>query len=293
MKVLSFGEIIWDIFGKEKHLGGAPLNFAAHCAALGSKAWLISAVGSDELGKSAIKQIEKLGVNTGYISVICGKNTGKCFIELNKNAVPSYEISDDTAYDYIQIPGLREKADVIAFGTLALRRENNRKILAQILKEHAFSEVFADVNIREPFYSEESIAFCLENATTVKISEEELPKVTQLIFGDTLCLKDASKKLSQKYAGIKIIIITRGANGSCCYDCKTGEFFFADAGHAKVVSTVGAGDSFGAAFLVRYMEHKTYDECLRFASKISALVCSNAEAVPENMPEIIKSVVTD
>ena len=32
IKLLSFGEICWDLFGNEKTLGGAPLNLAAHAA---------------------------------------------------------------------------------------------------------------------------------------------------------------------------------------------------------------------------------------------------------------------
>lgn len=284
MKVLSFGEVLWDVFGNEEKLGGAPLNFAAHCAKLGSKAWLASAVGDDDFGKTAVLQVKGFGINTEHISVMQGKETGKCIVTLDENAVPSYNILDDVAYDYIQVPEVKDMPDVIAFGTLALRRENNRKVLSQILKTHTFSEVFADVNIRAPFYSRETIEFCLENATIVKISDEELPLVTESIFGEAFDLEDASKKISDKYAGIKIIIITKGANGSCCYDCKTGEFFFADAEKVKVLSTVGAGDSFGAAFLVKYMENKPYIECLEFASKISAFVCSKVEAVPENMP---------
>jgi fructokinase len=203
--------------------------------------------------------------------------------------VPSYNILDDVAYDYIQIPKTEDEFDVIAFGTLALRGENNRKVLSQILKSHTFSEVFADVNIRAPFYSKEAIEMCLENATIVKISDEELPIVTEVIFGETFSIEDLMQKISDKYKRIKTIIITKGANGSCCYDCKTGKLFLVDAMTVDVVSTVGAGDSFGAAFLVKYMENKTYTECLEFASKISAFVCSKVEAVPENMQEIIKT----
>ena len=282
MKILSFGEIIWDIFGKEKHIGGAPLNFAAHCALLGSKVWLVSRVGDDELGKEATLQVKDFGINTEHISMIQGKETGKCIVCLDENAVPSYNILDDVAYDYIQIPEIKDVPDVIAFGTLALRRGNNRKVLSQILKTHTFSEVFADVNIRAPFYSKEAIEMCLENATIVKISDEELPVVSEVIFGETLGVEDASQKISDKYSGIKTIIITKGANGSCCYDCRTGKFFFADAREVNVVSTVGAGDSFSAAFLSKYMENKPYTECLEFASEISAFVCSQQQTVPRS-----------
>ena len=49
MKALSFGEILWDVYPNEKFIGGAPLNFAAHFSKCGGKAYMISAVGKDNL----------------------------------------------------------------------------------------------------------------------------------------------------------------------------------------------------------------------------------------------------
>ena len=67
MKLLSFGEIIWDNLPTGKKLGGAPLNFAAHSALLGADAVLVSAVGSDPLGKEALGMIrDKLNEKNFY-----------------------------------------------------------------------------------------------------------------------------------------------------------------------------------------------------------------------------------
>ena len=55
MKILAFGEILWDIFPNKKCIGGAPLNFAAHAAKQGSEAYILSAVGQDTFGDEAIK----------------------------------------------------------------------------------------------------------------------------------------------------------------------------------------------------------------------------------------------
>ena len=30
MKLISIGEVVWDLFGERRHPGGAPLNFAHH-----------------------------------------------------------------------------------------------------------------------------------------------------------------------------------------------------------------------------------------------------------------------
>ena len=47
---LCFGEILFDVFGDDRCIGGAPFNFAAHFAQLGGEAVMVSAVGDDELG---------------------------------------------------------------------------------------------------------------------------------------------------------------------------------------------------------------------------------------------------
>ena len=283
MKILSFGEIIWDIYDDQKCLGGAPLNFAAHCAVLGAKTWLISSVGNDDLGKEAIHNINQFNVNTQYIT-LSQKETGKCIVKLNENSVPIYDIVDNVSYDYIQLPHITDEFDVIAFGTLALRKENNKNILTQILKTHSFSEIFTDLNIRKPFYSKENILFCLQNATIVKISDEEMPIISETIYGEYSNPEDAVLQLCSSFRQIKLIIVTMGEKGSFCYDCKENSFEYCDAQPTNVVSTVGAGDSFGASFLVKYMENNSYSQCLEFASKVSAFVCSKAEAVPQNMP---------
>ena len=46
MRVLSIGEILWDIFPDQERLGGAALNFSANIGRLGDSATLITAVGT-------------------------------------------------------------------------------------------------------------------------------------------------------------------------------------------------------------------------------------------------------
>ena len=51
--VLSFGEVLWDLFPDSRVIGGAPFNFAAHRSKLGAEVSFVSAVGQDELGEAA------------------------------------------------------------------------------------------------------------------------------------------------------------------------------------------------------------------------------------------------
>jgi fructokinase len=62
MRVLAFGEILWDIIEGNEHLGGAPFNFAAHVAQCGNNAFIASRLGSDPLGRRAFNRSQEHGV---------------------------------------------------------------------------------------------------------------------------------------------------------------------------------------------------------------------------------------
>ena len=116
MKILSFGEIIWDVYPDKKCIGGAPLNFAAHAANEGAEVALLSAVGYDELGMDALEIIKMHGVDISLISVKAAYPTGQCTVTLSDKGVPSYKIEENTAYDAIMLPddeklcGFKERA---------------------------------------------------------------------------------------------------------------------------------------------------------------------------------------
>ena len=46
MKALAFGEVLWDVNGNEKTLGGATLNVLAHIRKLGGDSSIVRAVGT-------------------------------------------------------------------------------------------------------------------------------------------------------------------------------------------------------------------------------------------------------
>ena len=295
MKLLSFGEIIWDIYNQnEQTLGGAPLNFAAYTALLGNSAWLASCVGNDKLGKEALEQIKELGVKSEYISISEEKETGQCRISLDKSGVPSYNILEDVSYDYISLPDkLPTNFDTIAFGTLALRKEHNQAKLKNILENNYFSEIYTDLNLRAPFYSERTIDFCLSNATIVKISDEELPLVTKALFNEILDLEDATASITRKYSQIKLLLITCGAKGAYCYDCQNEKMNYCPSEPVVAVSTVGAGDSFGASFLSFYDKTKDIPRSLKLSAKISAFVVAHKEAIPKTVKNFTKQLLSD
>ncbi len=279
MKILAFGEVLWDIHGTDAHLGGAPMNFSAHCKKCGAEAWIATAVGKDALGKRTISEIEKLGIHTEYIS-LSEKETGKCMVTLDEDMVPSYDLLDEVAYDYIQPLHIKHAFDVLYFGTLALRHTNNRNTLKQLIDKAAFTDVFVDMNIRPPFYEEEIVKFAFQTATIIKISDEELPTVMRLLNKGQLSDAACVETLSNDFGNLKIIIITKGDKGALVYDCVDKKSYTCQAKKVKVVSTVGAGDSFSAAFLTKYMQTGNINKSLLLATNISSFVVSCKDAIP-------------
>lgn len=277
MKILSFGEIIWDVYETEKFIGGAPLNLAAHCSKQGAESFMLSAVGNDNLGKRALEEVKGFNVKTDFISVNQEKETGKCIVTLNKNGVPSYNVLTDVAYDYIKTPDNIKnfEFDVFCFGTLALRSKKNLETVKSILKNGNIKKIYCDINIRPPFFSDETIIFALENTNILKISDEELHFVSES------CGLKELKDIAEKHKNLEFILLTQGEKGATVYDCKNKIAYTENAPKVEVKSTVGAGDSFGATFICEYFKTNDIKKSLKKATEISAFVVSKKEAIPE------------
>ena len=288
MNVLSFGEVLWDVYPEQKYIGGAPLNFAAHFVKNGGKASMLSAVGNDELGLETIHVIQQWGVGCDYIFKHDHKETGKCLVTLNEKMIPSYNLLSDVAYDEICMPLSTEEFDVLYFGTLALRSDYNFNALKHLLEESSFKQVFVDVNIRPPHYSKRSIELALSHATIIKISDEELPTILNEIGWEMSSELDICKTMCDCYPQLKVVIITKGEHGSLVYEKASNKDYSIAAKKVEVVSTVGAGDSFSAAFLANYLNNESINTCLEIATKVSAFVVSKKDAIPEYNTKDIK-----
>lgn len=239
-QIISFGEVLFDVFEDGAHLGGAPLNLAVHLHRLGARVQLISAVGRDELGNRAIRQIEQEGLSTSRIARI-SRPTGAVTITLDQAKVPSYRFLSDCAYDFIPEPDVPlENADLFCFGTLAQRGDVSRNTLISLIQKMT-CRIFCDVNLRQNFYSREILQRSLEAADLVKLNEEELPIIASL-FG----IAPDCAKLAERFR-LETVILTLGPKG--CQIRHQGQTFSSPAYPVQIVSTVGAGDAFSAGFL--------------------------------------------
>ena len=286
-KILSFGEIIWDVYENESLIGGAPLNFAAHAKRCGGDSFMISAVGNDKLGKDAIRIIKNLNINERFIKTNKFA-TGKCEVTLNEIGVPSYNVLENTAFDNIVLTDddiveiKNQRFDALYFGTLIQRNAVSKASLEKLCNSCTFKEIICDINLRKNCYNKESATFCLENATILKISDEEEPLLRELGLYSVsdLSYENIAKAITSAFPNIKILIITLGAKGSFVYESEKQSGFLHSGEKAEVVSTVGAGDSYTAAWCVSYLLGEGVMTATKKATKLSAYVVSHKDAIP-------------
>src|SRR5580692_1094193 len=67
VKIVSIGEILWDVFPDAERLGGAPFNFTVNAHRLGHEVRFISAVGQDDRGLRALNRVTRLGLSVAFV----------------------------------------------------------------------------------------------------------------------------------------------------------------------------------------------------------------------------------
>ncbi len=285
MRVVSFGEILWDVFESEKKIGGAPFNFAAHLVKNGVEASIYSAVGEDELGAEALEQVRRLQVDTRYISSV-EQQTGVCLVTL-QDGTPNYNIKLGTAMDAIPFVPLKEEFDGLYFGSLAQRNEISANSLQQLLSNYTFKQVFFDVNIRQHYYGKEVLERSISQCTILKISREEMGVLRETGISHADGYEAISRDLKGKYPHLQMIIITLDADGAFVYDCQKDESYYSEKPNCKVVSTVGAGDSFSATFFASVLQGASIPKALERASKVSTFVVTQLGAIPDYPSDLL------
>tara|TARA_R110002096_G_scaffold318022_11_gene512439 strand:- start:2180 stop:3106 length:927 start_codon:yes stop_codon:yes gene_type:complete len=282
LKIAGIGEILRDLFPNASHLGGAPANFAYHCDQLGATSYLVSSIGTDKLGLQTSAELQRRGTNLRYVSELPGLATGRVNVTLDHQQKPTYDIQTDVAWDQIpftaELKELASQLDAACFGTLAQRSPTARESIRTFIRHMpAQSLKILDINLRAPFYSESLVEESLELANVLKLSDEELPTLAEFFSLSGSTNHQLSTLLNR--FDLKFIAFTRGAKGSILLDRDQSDE--CPVSPLKVVDSVGAGDSFTAAFCVGLLSDWPLSEINMFANRVAASVCSQHGPTPK------------
>ena len=287
--IVGIGEVLWDILPEGKKIGGAPANFAYHASQFGFHSRVVSAIGDDILGKEITDSFISKGLN--HLIPTVSYPTGTVCIEIDQEGIPVYEITENVAWDNIpytsEIESLAKKTRAVCFGSLAQRNPVSRNTVTRFLdnmpRENSKLVVF-DINLRQGFYNKEIICNSMKRCNILKINDEELVAVSRMLEYPDIDMHTICKMLLEEY-NLKMLILTCGVNGS--YVFTSDNVSFRPTPCVKVADTVGAGDSFTAAFIASIMKGKSISDAHTIAVRTSAFVCTQYGAMPVLPKELI------
>lgn len=286
--VVGMGEALWDVLPEGKKIGGAPANFAYHVSQFGLPNCVVSAVGGDALGQEIVENFTSKGLAQLIAEV--PYPTGTIHVEIDQAGIPQYEIKENVAWDNIpytqELQQLAARTKAVCFGSLAQRNVVSRNTINSFLDAMPQTDdtlVVFDVNLRQGFYNKEILCNSMERCNILKINDEELVTVSRMFGDPDIDLQDKCWILLGKY-NLKMLILTCGTDGS--YVFTPGNVSFQPTPKVEVADTVGAGDSFTAAFIAAILRGKSVREAHALAVQVSAYVCTQNGAMPILPPEL-------
>lgn len=288
-RIVGMGEALWDVLPEGKKIGGAPANFAYHVSQFGFDSRVVSAVGNDKWGDEILevfrqKNLEHLLERVDY-------PTGSVQVTLDEEGVPCYEIKESVAWDNIPftdaLKRLALNTRAVCFGSLAQRSKVSRATILRFLDTmpdlEGHLKIF-DINLRQNFYTKEVLCESFRRCNVLKINDEELVVISRLFGYPGIDLQDKCWILLAKY-NLRMLILTCGTNGS--YVFTPGAVSYQQTPKVPVADTIGAGDSFTAAFCAAILKGKSVPEAHKLAVEVSAYVCTQHGAMPE-LPQGLK-----
>jgi fructokinase len=250
--------------------GGSVANTMAGIAYLKGKPHFIGKINSDEFGKVYKKSLEKINVNFCYSEKNENLPTGASIIfitpdsertmctylgissQLSKDDINEYHLKD---YELIFLEGyLWDKglSEEMFKHVIRLAKKNNVKIAMSL------SDVFCVTRHRSDFLNlvinDINILFGNENEINELMQKNNLlDSITKI------------KKIN------KIIIITRGVNGSLAI--VNNEIIKSESVKVeKILDLTGAGDLFASGFLKEYLDHSDIKKCLKSGSELASKI---------------------
>ena len=280
--IIGLGEVLWDVYPDAAHFGGAPANFACHAASLGAESWMVSSVGSDELGERAVEKLRERDVNCGHVSRDDRHATGRVLVTLNAAGQASYEFAADTVWDHLawsdDLAALAARCDAVCFGTLGKRYPVSRETIRRFVEATPATalRVF-DVNLRQHFYDVETIRASLRMASAVKLNDEELPIVGELCGLHSVTPREMLIELAAQF-DLRFAALTLGPRGSLLIAGAAEDE--CPAPSTNLVDTVGAGDAFTATLVTDFLKGLPLGAINRHANAVASYVCSQKGATP-------------
>ncbi len=288
LDILTFGEALVEIMrtGSDQPLdrpgtflgpypSGAPLIFAAQAARLGASVMAVGCVGDDAFGRCLLNQLHDDGVDPRGLHVLSTYATGVAFIAYDSDGSRDFVFHVAQAAAGQITPDMLEESLFEGLRCLHISgsslsvNDNALKtgLRALEIAQKVGAKISFDPNIRPQLMSAERArdAFqpFIEAANIILPTAQEVINLTGISDLNTAVLSWLEAKPE------RIVVVTDGANGCTVFTQSGSEHIPGFA--VNEVDPTGAGDSFDAGFLLRWLAGDSPAEAARFANACGAM----------------------
>ncbi len=282
--ILVIGEILFDLFGDNKKLGGAPFNFAFHLKKMGFPVRFVSRVGKDTLGREILYFLKQHQFDLSDIQTDPDHDTGTVTVTMSHES-HTFTITPDTAWAHLAFDRrlsslLKQSCDLLYFGSLIQHSKTGMALIQKVMgQKQSGTTVFCDLNLRPGFYDPGGINAVLRASDILKLSREEWLEIPGMSGGETLNRETMGPFMAAH--DLELIVLTLGSLGSQWITRKKNHFH---PPHSleKVVDTVGAGDAYAALSAAGWLEKLPIETIMNLASEFAGHICGIKGALPED-----------
>jgi sugar/nucleoside kinase (ribokinase family) len=288
-KILCIGDLALDVISQLKepinygndtasrissHPGGQAANVSTWITRTHSKAQLVARVGNDPVGFALISDLDKYGVEhmnlmhsgrpTGVVVILVDANGERTMFPDN-GANADLEVSD--------LPPLDDVDGVYLSGYALLDFRSREAVLSMITKIKAAGKpIYFDPTTTGAMkiVSREEVLSWVKLMDGILLNSEEA-----LYLGDAKDVKTAEKNLT---AYTPLVVIKLGSRGAMAVHKDV--VAKVSAVTTNVVDTTGAGDSFAAGFIPKWLETNDLEASLSAGTALAAKCVATVGARP-------------
>ena len=288
-KILCIGDLALDVISQLKepinygndtasrissHPGGQAANVSTWITRTHSKAQLVARVGNDPVGFALISDLDKYGVEhmnlmhsgrpTGVVVILVDANGERTMFPDN-GANADLEVSD--------LPPLDDVDGVYLSGYALLDFRSREAVLSMIEKIKAAGKpIYFDPTTTGAMkiVSREEVLSWVKLMDGILLNSEEA-----LYLGDAKDVETAEKNLT---AYTPLVVIKLGSRGAMAVYKDT--IAKVSAVTTNVVDTTGAGDSFAAGFIPKWLETNDLEAALSAGTALAAKCVATVGARP-------------
>jgi sugar/nucleoside kinase (ribokinase family) len=285
---------------KGPYPSGAPAIFIDSAARMAKpfkiSTGYIGVIGDDEFGYCIVNKLQKDGVDTSQIRIQKGKTTGIAFNQYNSNGTRKFIFAagaaGETSPKDVNEEYFTNIKSLHIMGSALSISESSRKACYKAIniakKKNPNVIISFDPNLRPEMLDLRMILKICKpvlGSTSILLPSGEEAEMLAGIKGG----KEACQNLLDM--GPKIVVLKQGKEGSTVFTKELINGINIPAFKVKEVDPTGAGDSFGGAFIVGYLQGWDLEKIAKFANAVGALKVEFFGPMPDTSYEDINRLI--